>query len=135
VTARKLPKSSLRASQHALGGLGWRPNPRLRMRRQGTVGFSGHQVNEAINALIGHAWVIEDDCISFDAGALMWSGGHFRVVQWDGTVFRGAATPAAALWAYRRGMTRPDNVGKMRRLPANYNPIRVPNLAAGGDNK
>lgn len=96
----------LTATEAAFTGVGVRPKSRRRTAKEGTAGYEPKHVNEAITALKGLQWAVEDDCVSFMAGVLVRDGDYYRVVSWRGERFRGATTPHIAIEAWKRGMKR-----------------------------
>lgn len=94
------------AAEAARQGAGVRPKPLRRTAKDGTQGFKAGHINEAIDALKGLHWAVEDDCVSFVAGVLVHDGDFYRVISWQGERFRGAATPRVAVEAWKRGVKR-----------------------------
>lgn len=82
---------------------------KIRTRRDGPLGFPSKHVNLAINALLGHEWVIQDAWIRFREGVLLRDGDFYRVVDNDGNRFKGAKHPRKAIEFWKEGKQAPDD--------------------------
>jgi hypothetical protein len=79
----------------------------MRRRKDGPTGFAPGHVNIAINALLGHGWVIQDSWIRFDEGVLMRDGDFYRVIDNDGNRYKGARHPRKAIELWKEGERAP----------------------------
>ncbi len=118
---QRRPTATVTSRQAAEGSTGSRPHKRRIAAPDGPFGSTllNEPVNETITGMLGRLWAIEDDCISFTEGVLIWDEtrtsetarrhgavGYYRVIDWDGVVYRGAHHPLTALKAFDAGLRR-----------------------------
>jgi hypothetical protein len=87
-----------------------------RRRKDGPAGFKPGHVNVAINALLGHEWLVQDSWIRFREGVLMRDGDFYRVVTNDGLRFKGAKHPKKAIELWKEGIRAPDEQPQANQL-------------------